>query len=223
MFGVRMRLVSGAPIASWVLMGDYLVLGLLALLGSLLRAQEGHERRQIATVFVGTVVGVTPFLVLGVALPSLLRTDRFLFWGVVPLALVPLTFAYAIVRFQFFDIHVIVRRSLLYTLTTAVVAGIYAVGIAASTLLFSGSVALLSAAPGARHPGALRPASTPPAGARRPLLLPRGVRRPPRRRGGEPGVAREFSIERLENLLTTRLSEVMHLEWAALYVGKARL
>jgi hypothetical protein len=97
MFGVRIRLVSGAPISSWVLMGDYLVLGLLALLGSLLRAQEGRERRQIATVFIGTVVGVTPFLVFGVVLPSLLRTDRFLFWGVVPLAPVP----YAIVRFHF--------------------------------------------------------------------------------------------------------------------------
>jgi len=30
-------------------------------------------------------------------------------------------------------------------------------------------------------------------------------------------VVREFSIERLEALLATRLSEIMHLEWAALY------
>ena len=57
LFAVRIRLVSGAPISSWVLMGDYLVLGLLALLGSLLRAEEGRERRQIAAVFIGTVAG----------------------------------------------------------------------------------------------------------------------------------------------------------------------
>jgi serine phosphatase RsbU (regulator of sigma subunit) len=223
LFGVRIRLVSGAPISSWVLMGDYLVLGLLALLGSLLRAQEVRERRQIATVFIGTVLGVTPFLVFGVVLPSLLRTDRYLFWGVVPLALVPLTFAYAIVRFHFFDINVIVRKSVLYTLATAVVAGIYGLGIAASTLLFSGSSPYF------------------------PLLLALAILAifdPLRRRLQGPvdrfffrevydarraveevsaGVAREFSIEGLEALLATRLSEVMHLEWAALYVREGKV
>ncbi|MFI5167272.1 MAG: SpoIIE family protein phosphatase [Thermoanaerobaculales bacterium] len=220
-FAVRIRLVSGAPISSWVLMGDYLVLGLLALLGSMLQAQEGRERRQIATVFIGTVVGVTPFLLLGVVFPSLLRTDRYLSWGVVPLALVPLTFAYAIVRFQFFDIRVIVRRSLLYTLATALVAGIYGVGIGAFNLVFRGSSVGSS------------PYFT--------LLLVLAVIAvfdPLRRRLQEPvdrfffrevydarraveevsaAVVREFSLERLEALLATRLSEIMHLEWAALY------
>jgi serine phosphatase RsbU (regulator of sigma subunit) len=223
LFGVQVRLVSGAPISSWVLMGDYLVLGLLALLGSLLRAQEGRERRQIATVFIGTVLGVTPFLVFGVVLPSLLRTDRFLFWGVAPLALVPLTFAYAIVRFHFFDINVIIRKSLLYTAATAVVAGIYGLGIAASTLLFSGSSPYF------------------------PLLLALAILAifdPLRRRLQGPvdrfffrevydarraveevsaGVVREFSIEGLEALLATRLSEIMHLEWAALYVREGQV
>jgi serine phosphatase RsbU (regulator of sigma subunit) len=218
LFAVRIRLVSGAPISSWVLMGDYLVLGLLALLGSLLRAEEGRERRQIAAVFIGTVAGITPFLVLGVVFPSLLRTDRFLSWGVAPLILVPLTFAYAIVRFQFFDIRVIVRKSLLYTFATAMVAGIYGLGIATSTLLFSGSSPYF------------------------PLLLALAVLAifdPLRRRLQEPvdrfffrevydarraveevsaAVVREFSIDGLEALLATRLSEIMHLEWAALYV-----
>ena len=218
LFAVRIRLVSGAPISSWVLMGDYLVLGLLALLGSLLRAEEGRERRQIAAVFIGTVAGITPFIVFGVILPSLLRTDRFLFWGAPPMILVPLTFAYAIVRFQFFDIRIIVRKSLLYTLATAMVAGIYGLGIAASTVLFSGSSPYF------------------------PLLLALAVLAvfdPLRRRLQEPvdrfffrevydarraveevsaAVVREFSIDGVEALLATRLSEVMHLEWAALYV-----
>jgi serine phosphatase RsbU (regulator of sigma subunit) len=222
LFDFQVRLISGAPISSWVLMGDYLVLGLLALLGSLLRAQEGRERRQIATVFIGTVVGITPFLVLGVIVPSLLRTDRYIFWGVVPLILVPLTFAYAIVRFQFFEIKVIVRKSLLYTLATAVVAGIYGLGIAASTLLFSGSSPYF------------------------PLLLALAILAifdPLRRRLQGPvdrfffrevydarraveevsaAVVREFSIEGLEALLATRLSEIMHLEWAALYYPEGK-
>lgn len=221
MFGVRMQLVSGAPLASWVLMGDYLVLGLLALLGSLLQAQEGRERRQIATVFVGTVLGVTPFLLLGVALPSVFRTDRFLFLGVAPLALVPLTFAYAIVRFQFFNIRVIVRRSLMYTVTTAVVGATYAAGIAAFNVLFRDSTL-------GRSPFF-------------PLLVALAILAlfdPLRRRLQEPvdrfffrevydarraieevsaEISHEFAHGKLEQLLTGRLSEVLHLEWTALY------
>ena len=217
-FDVQIRLVSGAPISSWVLMGDYLVLGLLALLSSLLRAHESRERRQIATVFFGTVAGVTPFLLLGVVFPSLLHTDRYLSWSVATLAVVPLTFAYAIVRFQFFDIRVIVRRSVLYTLMTAVVAGIYGVVIAASTMIFRSSspyVSILLALAAAV------------------FLLD-----PLRRKLQEPvdrfffreaydaqravdevsaAVVREFSLERLETLLSKRLAEIMHLEWAALY------
>ncbi|HPC82964.1 MAG TPA: SpoIIE family protein phosphatase [Thermoanaerobaculaceae bacterium] len=224
--GVRFRLVSGAPISSWVLMGDYLVLGLLALLVSLVRAEEGRERRQIATVFAGTVAGVTPFLVLGVAMPSMLRTDEYLYWGVVPLILVPLTFAYAIVRFHFFDIRVIVRRSVLYTMTTAVVGTGYAVGIAAFNLLFRDSSI-------GRSPYFFLIFA----------LVIVGLFDPLRRRLQEPvdrfffrevydarrameevseTVVRELSFEKLERLLTVRLAEIMHLEWAALYRREGR-
>ncbi len=226
LFGIRVRLVSGAPISSWVLMGDYLVLGLLALLASLVRAEEGRERRQIATVFVGTLVGVTPFLVLGVAMPSLLRTDNYLFWGVPPLILVPLTFAYAIVRFQFFDIRVIVRRSVLYTMTTAVVGAAYAVGIATFNLLFRDSSI-------GRSPYFFLIFA----------LVIVGLFDPLRRRLQGPvdrfffrevydarrameevsdAVVRELSFEKLEWLLTTRLSEIMHIEWAGLYRREGR-
>lgn len=227
MFGVRVRLVSGAPISSWVLMGDYLVLGMLALLASLVRAGEGRERRQIATVFIGTVAGVTPFLILGVALPSLLRTDEYLYWGVVPLILVPLTFTYAIVRFQFFDIRVIVRRSVLYTMTTAVVGSGYAVGIATFNLLFRDSAL-------GRSPYFFLVFA----------LVIVGLFDPLRRRLQGPvdrfffrevydarrameevsdAVVREFSFERLDRLLTVRLAEIMHIEWVTLYRREGRL
>jgi serine phosphatase RsbU (regulator of sigma subunit) len=222
LLGVHITLVSGAPLPSWVLMGDYMVLGLLALLFSLLRAEEGRERRQIATVFGGTVLGITPFLVLGVVLPSLFRTDRYVLLGVVPLILVPLTFAYAIVRFQSFDIRVIVRRSLLYTVTTAVVAGVYGISIAGFNFV------LRDASLG-RSPYY-------------PLLLALAIVAlfdPLRQRLQGPvnrfffreaydarkaledvsdALAREFSLDRLDTMLTTRLAEIMRLEWAALYV-----
>lgn len=225
LFQFSLRLVSGAPISSWVLMADYFVLGLLALLASLLRAQDGRERRQIATVFSGTVLGIAPFLVFGVVFSSL-GTDQYLFWGIVPLILVPLTFAYAIVRFQFFNIRVIIRRSLLYTLTTAVVSAGYALGIATFNLLFRDFV-------DGRSPFFF-------------LFLALAILAlfdPLRRRLQGPidrfffrevydarraveevseAVAREFSFERLEELLATRLSEIMHLEWAALFVNQGK-
>jgi sigma-B regulation protein RsbU (phosphoserine phosphatase) len=58
---------------------------------------------------------------------------------VVPLILVPITFAYAIIRFGLLDIRVILRKSLLYTVTTAMVTAVYALGIASFNLLFSGT------------------------------------------------------------------------------------
>ncbi len=221
LLGVRVRMVSGAPLPSWVLMGDYLILGLLALFVSMLRASDGRERRQIATLLAGTVLGVTPFLVLGVGFPSLLRDDRFLLLGVMPMVMVPLTFAYAIVRFQFFNIRVIVRRSLLYTLTTAVVAVAYAVGIAAFNLLFRD--ASLGRSP--YYPVVL-------------ALAILALFDPLRRRLQEPvdrfffresydarraveemaeSVVREITVERIEEILTVRLAQVMHLEWATLF------
>jgi serine phosphatase RsbU (regulator of sigma subunit) len=217
-FDFRIRLVSGAPISSWVLMGDYLVLGLLALLSSLLRAPESRERRQIATVFLGTVAGVTPFLILGVVVPSLLQTDRYLSWSVATLALVPLTFAYAIVRFQFFDIRVIVRRSVLYTLMTAVVAGIYGIVIAASTMIFRSSSPyisiLLALAAAVFFLDPLRRKVQGPVDRfffREAYDAQRAVEEV------SSAVVREFSLARLEALLSTRLAEIMHVAWAALY------
>lgn len=222
LLGVEVRMVSGAPLPSWVLMGDYLILGLLALFASMLQAHGGRERRQVATLFVGTVLGVAPFLVLGVGFPSLLRDDRFLLLGVAPMVMVPLTFGYAIIRFQFFNIRVIVRRSLLYTLTTAVVAVAYAVGIAAFNLLFRD--ASLGRSP--YYPAVL-------------ALAILALFDPLRRRLQEPvdrfffresydarrameemadSVVREITMERIDEILTVRLVQVMHLEWAALLV-----
>jgi serine phosphatase RsbU (regulator of sigma subunit) len=57
----------------------------------------------------------------------------------VPLVLVPLTFSYAIIRFGLMDVRVILRKSLLYTATTAVVTGAYALGIASFNGLFRGT------------------------------------------------------------------------------------
>lgn len=221
LFGVRVRSVAGAPVASWVLLGDYLLLGLLALLRSLLRSRDARQRRQLAPVFFGTVVGTIPFLLLTVVVPSVAATEATLALGVVFFAAVPLAFAYAIVRFQLLDVRVVVRRSLLYTLTTAALTGLYALALAATNAV-------------ARTQGFSQSRYFPLLFA----LLVVALFDPLRKRLQGPvdrfffrdlvdarraleelseALVREFSVERLEQWLTERLARVMKLAWVVLY------
>lgn len=128
-----LRLVSGAPIGNWWLLASYMLLGLTVLALNARRLENPLHRRGAWLVLAGSLFGLLPFLVTAVAFSSHLHTERFLLYGVGPLILVPITFAYAIVRFQLLDIKVIVRKSLLYTLTTGVV-----------TILYAGSIALFN-------------------------------------------------------------------------------
>ncbi len=137
--GTQIALISGAPMANWWVMVGYMVLGLGALGLSARYLPDVQQRRGAGLVFVGTLFGVVPFILLAVAFPSFLDTERFIFYGVVPLILVPITFAYAIVRFQLLDIRVILRKSLLYALTTALVTALYAGGIASFNRIFQGT------------------------------------------------------------------------------------
>ena len=75
----------------------YFLLGLLALAANTGRLPSSGKRRGAALVLFGATFGLLPFLVLAVGFPSFLRTERFLFWGVVPLVLILLTFSYAII------------------------------------------------------------------------------------------------------------------------------
>jgi serine phosphatase RsbU (regulator of sigma subunit) len=221
LLGVRVRSVAGAPVASWVLLGDYLVLGLLALLRSLLQSRDAKQRKQLAPVFFGTLVGTVPLLLFTVVVPSVAATEATLALGVIAFAAVPLSFAYAIVRFQLLDVRVVVRRSLLYTLTTAALTGLYALVLAAANAL-------------ARTRGLSQSRYFPLFFA----LLVVALFDPLRRRLQGPvdrfffrdmvdarrameelseALVREFSVERLERWLTGRLGEVMKLAWVLLY------
>lgn len=137
--GQDLQVISGAPLANWWVLALYFVLGLTALAYGARRLPASRERRGAALVLVGSVAGLLPFLILAVAFPSFLHTERFLFYGIVPLILVPLTFAYAIVRFRLMDVRLILRKSLLYTATTAVVTAAYALAIALFNNSFRGT------------------------------------------------------------------------------------
>ncbi|MCS7182661.1 MAG: SpoIIE family protein phosphatase [Thermoanaerobaculum sp.] len=225
-FGWKLRFFAGAPVASWVLLGDYLVLGVLALLRSLLRAEEARERRQMATVFAGTAIGVVPFILLAVILPAISDTEQTLALAVVSFVAIPVAFAYAIVRFQLLDVRVVIRRSLLYTLTTATLTALYALALAAANAL-------------ARHQGLVESRYFPLLFA----LMVVALFDPLRRRIQGPvdrfffrdmvdarraveelseALTREFSLPRLDQWLTGRLREIMKLSWVVLYRGEGR-
>jgi hypothetical protein len=132
-------LISGTPAANWWVMVWYMMLGLGALYLSSRHLPDVQQRQGAGLVFVGTLFGVVPFILLAVAFPSFLKTEEYLIYGVVPLILVPVTFAYAIIKYQLLDIRVILRKSLLYTVSTALVTAVYALGIASFNLLFRGT------------------------------------------------------------------------------------
>src|SRR5207244_9539853 len=73
-------------------------------------------RRQLRWIAWGTALGVGPFA-FGYALPWALGIDPPLALQLtaVPLGLVPLTFASAIVRYRLRDVEVIIKRGLAYT------------------------------------------------------------------------------------------------------------
>lgn len=137
--GGEQRLINGAPAGNWWVLAGYVLVGLGVLAANRARLPDGsRERRGALIVLVGSIVGLVPFLVLAVGFPSFLNTEQFVFYGVVPLAAIPITFAYAIFRFGLMNVRVILRKSLLYTLTTAVVTVAYALGIASFNAIFSG-------------------------------------------------------------------------------------
>ncbi len=139
------RLISGAPAVNWWLLAAYMLIGLGVLAVGVARLDDRRQRRGAGLVLFGSLLGLLPFLGAVVAFPTLLHTERFLLFGLVPLILVPVTFAVSIVRFGLLDIRVILRKSLAYSVLTAAITLGYAVAITFFNLLTRGSA--LAASP----------------------------------------------------------------------------
>jgi hypothetical protein len=125
------RWIFGRPSAASLGLLDRLELGHLAvyavaaialLAWRLSRHPEWEERRQLQWIAIGLAAGYLPFALLylapqaaGWSVPGALATA-----AVLPLTLVPLTFAYAILRYKLWDIGAIVRDAAAYTMTLLV-------------------------------------------------------------------------------------------------------
>jgi two-component system NtrC family sensor kinase len=119
----------------------YMMAGLVVLMRGMGRVRSATARRQLRWIVWGTAFGAGPFA-LGYAVPYALglRVSLPMEVLVIPLSLVPLAFASAIIRYRLMDVEVIVKRSLVYTAVVLAIFTIY------STLLRLAGIVFLEAA-----------------------------------------------------------------------------
>ncbi|HNV02693.1 MAG TPA: ATP-binding protein [Vicinamibacterales bacterium] len=101
----------------------------LAVLGhATSRVKSVTARRQVRWILGGTLVGGAPFT-LGYALPFALGATPSVQLELlaVPLGLIPLAFASAIVRYRLWDVEVIIKRGLVYTAAAAGAVALYGI------------------------------------------------------------------------------------------------
>ncbi|MBI2834694.1 MAG: PAS domain-containing protein [Acidobacteria bacterium] len=100
--------------------------GLAILVRQLRHARSVLARRQLRWIVWGTALGAVPFA-LGYALPFALGFAPLprMELTALPLALVPLAFASAIVRYRLMDVEVIIKRGLVWTAALSTITGMY--------------------------------------------------------------------------------------------------
>ncbi len=87
--------------------------------------QQPMVRQRIKWAMWGTIAAVTPVLVFQIArrfAPSLSEDYLSAALTTLPLALIPLSFGHSVVRYRLMDVDVVVRRALVYALTTVAIA-----------------------------------------------------------------------------------------------------
>jgi two-component system NtrC family sensor kinase len=119
----------------------FMISGLVVLTRAMDHVRSATARRQLRWIIWGTAFGAGPFAI-GYALPYALglRVSLPMELSVVPLSLVPLAFASALIRYRLMDVEVIVKRSLVYTAVILAIFTIYA------TLLRLAGIVFLDAA-----------------------------------------------------------------------------
>lgn len=96
------------------------------------RTSDNVVREQIRTVLLGTLMAVTPFVLLNV-LPDAIAGSYIVLPHIaaLPAMLIPLSFGYAIQRRRLMGIRKLVRRGVVYALLTMAVVAVYAVAVSA--------------------------------------------------------------------------------------------
>jgi two-component system NtrC family sensor kinase len=107
-------------------LGIYFLAAAIIFLQSYRRAPSGILRQQLKWVTGGTVAGILPFVAFYIV-PYVLGwiPQPWMKVSVYSLALIPLCFGYAIIRYRLMDVDIIFKRGLSYTFATAGIVAIY--------------------------------------------------------------------------------------------------
>jgi len=107
-------------------LGLYFLGAAMVFLRSCRRAPSGVLRQQLKWVTGGTLAGILPFLLLYIVPFFLGVVPRpWMKFSALSLALIPLCFGYAIIRYRLMDVDIIFKRGLAYTVATAGVVAVY--------------------------------------------------------------------------------------------------
>ncbi|MFC2088994.1 PDZ domain-containing protein, partial [Calditrichota bacterium] len=113
-----------------------ILFGMGNIIHSYIKATEESERRKIRWVLLGLAIGPPAFVILW-QIPQLLAYDSFIPEDVIVLfmLIVPITFSISIVKYNIFDIDLIVRRSTVYFIVVSLLITIYAIIVGLTVLL----------------------------------------------------------------------------------------
>ncbi|MGZ8710860.1 MAG: ATP-binding protein [Thermoanaerobaculia bacterium] len=96
----------------------YFTLAFIALTYTFRTAPAIGQRKQIKWIYLGVAVGFIPFLVLYlIPFVSSGRGSAYTTAAVLPLAFIPLAFAVSILRYKLWDVEVVIKEVLAYTVT----------------------------------------------------------------------------------------------------------
>ena len=121
------RMIAAVDRFELLYLGVCFISGVGVLIRALGEVRSITARRQLRWIAWGTALGAGPFAV-GYALPFAFGIDPSTSIGLsaIPLSLVPLSYACAIVRYRLMDIEVIVKRGLVYAAALLAIVAIYA-------------------------------------------------------------------------------------------------
>ncbi|MBD3221994.1 SpoIIE family protein phosphatase [bacterium] len=114
---------------TWMILGLYYVAGLVALMHSYLNYRDPLLRDRVRILTWGTLAGVLPFLVFKIGLEEITARTELAQLGVIPLVAIPISFGYCIARYQVLQIDFLVKRSLLYAISTGLLLAAWAVAV----------------------------------------------------------------------------------------------
>ncbi|MGD9560773.1 MAG: ATP-binding protein [Pyrinomonadaceae bacterium] len=115
------------PTLNAILLGHFvagITAGAVVLIWRFLTSRQTMVRQRLKWAMSGTVASVLPILFVRVGKSFVHLPDDLLTVGIttLPLALIPLSFGHSVVRYRLMDVDVVVRRALVYAMTTVAIA-----------------------------------------------------------------------------------------------------